>query len=78
MFGVRCTLTFMNTVIQSGHAEKVPKRNENEDENDQQVWYIPHQVGYHPKKPNKIMVSDCSAEFKGESLNKHLLQGPAT
>ena len=76
MFGVRCTLTFMNTVIQSGHAEKVPKRNENEDENNQQVWYIPHQVGYHPKKPNKIMVSDCSAEFKGESLNKHLLQGP--
>ena len=68
-------LTFMNTFIQSGYAEKVPTRNE--DENTQQVWYIPHHGVYHPKKPNKIrVVFDCSAEFKGESLNKHLLQGP--
>ena len=68
-------LTFMNTVIQSGYAEKVPTRNE--DENNQQVWCIPHHGVYHPKKPNKIrVVFDCSAEFKGESLNKHLQQGP--
>ena len=32
---------------------------------------------YHPKKPNKIrVVFDCAAECNGESLNKHLLQGP--
>ena len=69
--------TFMNTVIQSGYAEKVPTRNEDEDKNNQQVWYIPHHGVYHPKKPNKIrVVFDCSAEFKGESQNKHLLQGP--
>ena len=66
-------LTFMNTVIQSGYAEKVPTRKEDEGENNQQVWSIPHNGVYHPKKR---LVFDCSAELKGESLNKHLLQGP--
>lgn len=42
-----------------------------------QVWYKPHNGVYHPKKPNKICVLfDCAAEFRGESLNKNLLQGP--
>lgn len=68
-------VTFMNTVIQNGYAERVPT--ESEVESNQQVWYIPHHGVYHPKKPNKIrVVFDCSAQFKGESLNKHLLQGP--
>ena len=32
---------------------------------------------YHPQKPDKIrVVFDASSEFKEESLNKHLLQGP--
>ena len=32
---------------------------------------------FYPQKPNKIrVVFDCSAEYKGEALNKHLLQGP--
>ena len=44
---------------------------------EQNVWYIPHHGVYHPKKPTKIrIVFDCAAEFKGESLNKHLSQGP--
>jgi len=40
-----------------------------------QIWYLPqHGV---PQKPDKIgVVFDCSAECKGEALNKHLLQGP--
>ena len=39
-------------------------------------WYIPHHGVYHPKK-NKIRVFlDCSARFKGTSLNDHLLSGP--
>ena len=41
------------------------------------VWYIPHHGVYHPQKPDKIrIVFDTSAEFKGESLNRHLQQGP--
>lgn len=70
-------VTFMNTVIQSGYAEEVPTESKGDNEDSQQVWYIPHHGVYHPKKPNKIrVVFDCSAKFKGESLNKHLLQGP--
>ena len=68
-------INFMNTVIQNVYAEEAPAINE--EEGNQQVWYIPHHGVYHPKKPNKIrVVFDCSAEFKGDSLNKHLLQRP--
>ena len=44
---------------------------------DGKCWYIPHHGVYHPKKPKKIrVVFDCSSQYKGESLNKYLLQGP--
>lgn len=66
---------FMNKVIQNGYAEKVPEDMVSVESN--KLWYIPHHGVYHPKKPNKIrVVFDCSAQYKGESLNKHLLQGP--
>ena len=39
---------FMNAVIQSGYAEKVPTRKEDESENNQQVWSIPHNGGLPP------------------------------
>ncbi|KAK3751570.1 hypothetical protein QZH41_007533 [Actinostola sp. cb2023] len=63
----------MTKVIDSGFAEKVePAKSET-----MRVWYIPHHGVYHPKKPNKIrVVFDCAAQYKNESLNKHLLQGP--
>lgn len=47
-------VSFMNAVIENGYTEEVPALNE-EDVN-QQVWYIPHHGVYHPKKPNKIRV----------------------
>ena len=42
-----------------------------------ETWYLPHFPIYHPQKPDQIrVVFDCSDIFEGESLNKHLLQGP--
>lgn len=63
-------VSFMQKMLQEGHAEKAPEQYET-------VWYIPHHGVYHPKKPDKLrVVFDCSADFQGHSLNRHLLQGP--
>ena len=60
--------TFMSNVIQAGFAEPVPPSEL--ERKDGKAWYIPHHGVYHPKKPDKIRILfDCSAEFKGESLN---------
>jgi len=68
----------MEGMIEKGFAEKVKSSaSSSSDAEQRNVWYIPHHGVYHPKKPTKIrVVFDCAAEFKGESLNKHLLQGP--
>ena len=67
-------VNFMKNIIKNGYAEKVPNMRKLEKNN---VWYILHHGVYHPKKPNKIrVIFDCVAEQRGESLNKHLLQGP--
>ena len=67
-------LAFMSDIISDGHAEKVPV--EEVLTTNGQVWYIPHHGVYHPKKPGRIrVVFNCSVEFAGESLNRHLLQG---
>ena len=66
---------FMKELINKRQAEKVPP--EELCVKDGRVWYIPHHGVYHPQKPEKIrVVFDASALFKGESLNRHLLQGP--
>lgn len=67
--------TFMKELLDKGYAQPVPD-NERESES-KQVWYIPHHGIYHPQKPEKLrVVFDCSASYRGESLNQHLLQGP--
>ena len=40
------------------------------------TWFIPHHGVIHPTKNKIRVVFDCSSEVRGESLNKHLLQGP--
>ena len=66
---------FMQKIMERGHASPVPK--EELETTQGKVWYLPHFEVYHPKKTEQIrVVFDCSAVFQGDSLNKHLLQGP--
>ena len=68
-------LSFMNDLFEKGYATEVPPSELESDEG--HVWYIPHHGVYHPKKPGKIrVVFDCSARYKGQSLNDRLLEGP--
>ena len=65
----------MSEVIEKGCAAHIPSEELSLDNG--HIWYIPHHGVSHPKKPGKIrVVLDPRAEFKGESLNKHLFQGP--
>nr|XP_017209156.1 uncharacterized protein LOC101887079 [Danio rerio] len=65
-------VTFMEEVIEKGNAEQVF-----EEGREGERWYIPHHGVYHSKKPGKLrIVFDCSARYKGTSLNDHLLTGP--
>lgn len=63
---------FMEEVIERGEAEEV-----HDEGKEGEKWYIPHHGVYHAKKPDKLrVVFDCSAKYKGTSLNDHLLTGP--
>ena len=64
---------FMTSIVERGEAEEVSADNAD----CKSPWYIPHHGIYHPKKPDKLrVVFDCSARYKGTSLNEHLLTGP--
>lgn len=40
-------------------------------------WYLPHHPVFHPRKPDKCrLVYDCSAKYRGVSLNDKVHQGP--
>ena len=66
---------FMKEIISKDYAEPVSTDNIQGPEG--RTWYLPHHGVYHPQKPKKIrVVFDCSAEYKGQSLNQHLLPGP--
>ncbi|XP_065097354.2 uncharacterized protein [Paramisgurnus dabryanus] len=63
---------FMEEIIEQGDAEQV-----NDGGSEGERWYIPHHGVHHAKKPDKLrVVFDCSARYKGTSLNDHLLSGP--
>ena len=66
---------FLADVISKSYAEGVPQHQLEPREG--KVRYIPHHRVYHPRKGTLRVVFDCGAEFKGVSLNSHLLQGPA-
>ena len=59
----------MHRIIASRYAEQVPQEEMKLD--NRRVWYLPHHGVYHRRKPDKIrVVFDCSAVYKGESLNR--------
>ncbi len=63
---------FMEDVFKDGDAERAEHQPQAGN-----VWYIPYQGVYHPRKPEKIrVVFDCSAKYHGTALNDHLLTGP--
>ena len=65
----------MNGMIASNYAELIPQ--EEMELDDGRIWYLPHHGVYHHRKPDNIrVVFDCSAVYKGQSLNQNLLQGP--
>ena len=66
---------FVDNLIKRGYARQVPQEQLNRI--DGKVWYIPHHGVYHPRKPNKIrVVFNCSARYRGTSLNERLLHWP--
>lgn len=65
----------MNNILQKGYARRVPGDCPKPEEG--KVSHLPHHRVYHAKKPDKIrVVFDCSARFRGTSLNDQLLHGP--
>ncbi|KAK3754770.1 hypothetical protein QZH41_007277 [Actinostola sp. cb2023] len=67
---------FLVNLLNKGYARKVHKE-VLDHSNDMISWYLPHHPVFHPQKPGKVrVVFDCSARYKGTSLNDQLLQGP--
>ena len=67
--------TTVNGYISKGHARKIPI--EELPTKGKNVWYLPHHPVFHPRKPEKTrVVFDCTAKFRGTSLNDQLLQRP--
>ena len=65
-------IKFINEILSRGDAEEAPSV----PPENQETWYIPHHSVYHPKKQKIRVVFDCSARFKGSSLNDQLLSEP--
>ena len=66
---------FIDDLALKGYARQIP--DEEVADNNTSKWYLPHHPVYHPQKPDKVrVVFDCSAKWRGSSLNDQLLQGP--
>ncbi|KAJ8035403.1 hypothetical protein HOLleu_22626 [Holothuria leucospilota] len=64
-------------VLQGSNDKSSLLRDTGQSENQAKVWYLPHHPVFHPQKPGKVrVVFDCTARFKGTSLNDQLLRGP--
>ncbi|XP_038060478.1 uncharacterized protein LOC119731375 [Patiria miniata] len=65
----------MQDLINNGYGESVPE--EEVHPSNSTVWYLPHHLVYHPKKPDKVcIVFDCASKHVGTSLNDEVLSGP--
>ena len=65
-------VAFMQDMLSQDYCEEVPLSQYN----DSRAWFIPHHGVYHAVKKKLRVVFDCSARFRGVSLNDCLLQGP--
>ena len=66
---------FMSDLFEKGYAQTVPEEEIQRD--DGAIWYLPHHNVIHQQKPDKTrVVFDCSAKYRGMSLNDCVYQGP--
>ena len=63
--------SFMDDLLDKGYARKCVNAGP-----EGKTWYIPHHGVLQPRKGNIRVVFDCSSQYKGTSLNQHLLSGP--
>ena len=66
--------SYMESMLNKGYMEEVPDKEAKRD--DGRLWYLPHHGVIHPQKNKIRVVYDCTANYRGASLNKQLLQGP--
>ena len=66
----------MHDYVSNNYASEITECKE--ERSDSLRWYLPHHPVTHPFKPEKVrVVFDCSAKYKGVSLNNLLMPGPS-
>ena len=68
----KANATSMEDLVEKGYVTSAPPASTSG-----KTWYLPHHAVVHPAKPGKdCVVFDCSAKYRGHSLNDQLLPGP--